>query len=150
MKTRIIGFIIGGLLAIPLSMWLLDRSLPAIQGEIEIVQVGRDYLVFRQDIVRKRSCSVQIIRSFSDASGNVWSSEVDLYSTNGLPGADRWGQTVSLPISLPAGLAIFRLQKIWVCNPIQYIWPIEWHGEVAFEAPVRPRASKPFIVGSQP
>lgn len=137
MRARIIGFAIGALLALPLSYWLADRSIPALQGPIEIVKVTKDYLVFRQSIIRKRSCSVQIVRSFIDKNGNTWQSEVDFYVTNGMPGEDRWGQTVALPASLPAGETTFRIQKIWVCNPLQHIWPIEWHGEATFEAPAR-------------
>lgn len=137
MYTRFISAAIGAVAAIPVAVWLTDRTLPSDQGQIEIVVVTRGYLVFRQAVARRRTCAVQIIRSFLDGNGRIWSSEVDFYSTNGLPGQDTWGQTVPLPLSLEPGPAVFRLQKTWICNPLQHLWPIEWHGEQKFTVPGR-------------
>lgn len=138
MYVRIASAAFGAVCAIPVVWWLangLDRSLPAEQGEIVITEVTPRYLSFKQPLKRKRSCSVQVLRKFTDSHGDHTWLDADVYSSNGVPGLDIWGQTVILPPALHPGPATLTIQKLWVCNPLQSWKPIEWVGSADFVVP---------------
>ncbi|WP_441229393.1 hypothetical protein AB7828_03415 [Tardiphaga sp. 215_C5_N2_1] len=109
------------------GVWVIDREIPTIIIAAEpvtpVVAAGAE---LRIDYVvrRHRSCAVSIDRFIIDRFNTRYELE-DLNVNAGLPlGEDRFVQPVKVPQGVEAGPAKYRTSSIYVCNPLQRLWPI--------------------------
>ena len=110
-----------------LGYWIQDNVLPVTSKFVEVVgpaHPGGDIYV-RWVVDRHRACSATRGDIVIDVDGVRWSLGTQTFSSPPGPmGQDTYVTKTALPPDIPIGPAHLRVSLSYICNPVQYLWPI--------------------------
>jgi len=121
----------GLLFVLPFLFLLLDRAPPYERQSGRIVPENPkagDTVAVHWTGERVRSCFGTVNRIIIDSSGVIHAFEaVDAVYADATQGK-LLVREFTLPTQLPEGPAIYRATSLYVCNPVQRLWPIHFRG----------------------
>lgn len=125
------------------AIWALDRELPAETiGDPVVspgsVRPGARYVVNVLARRSGRSCPATVTRTLWHIEGPAAEERYTLIERVqfGQTGTGDWSDRVSfayrLPADMPEGVAEYRFEVAYRCNPLHYVWPVYRHHAARF------------------
>lgn len=125
-------FVAGAIAIIPayfVAAWAVDRDVPAVVNNIEVVddvvpQGG--VLRFKVNVTRYRVyCAYFAQRMMIDSKATRFIlDEVNFIRAAGSLGTDEYVNGQQLPHGMATGPAVYNIVGQYTCNPVHYLWPI--------------------------
>lgn len=125
-RIAVVGFV--AILAGTLGSWVGDRDLPTIQVTAEIITpTGKqgDRVLVHEVVDRRKPCALQVERIMTDSRKVRYTLEDLVFSAPpGGVGRDEYVTPIPIPVSMELGPATVRVNKLYRCNPVHWLWPI--------------------------
>lgn len=134
-STKFYGILLVTYVIAQLGYWYFDTSVPIVVLRELAVQIAAPGEIIKVAIPIKASkhtgCSILVSRYVLDSEGQT----VDVMATRFISerGLDRifkkspnaWKFPVKIPTEIEEGEALIITQHAYICNPLNYIWPID-------------------------
>ena len=129
----IVGFVIG----ITITNWLTDRVIPITDFHTEAINpvVMKGKSVYMETYLnRKRICNFVTERTLYDSKNQTLELNTKISIRPGPLGKDHNVHEIPIPNidTVSPGPAMIENRVSWFCNPIHYIWPIQYTYRIKF------------------